>query len=76
MKYHCILLAGTLALSGLAGAAEDDSSVSKDELSDYHVQCLEAAYGDGLDGDQKDAFVKDCIQQKLAVRKAAKDKNS
>jgi len=68
MKYHSIMVAGALAFSGLAGAG-NDSSVSKDELSDYHVQCLEAAFGDELDGDQKDVFVKDCIQQKLAKRK-------
>lgn len=75
MKYHSIMLASALAFSGLAGAANDDDAVSKDELSDYHVQCLEAAYGDELDGEQKDKFVQECIQQKLAKRKA-KDKNA
>ena len=76
MKYHSMMLAGALAFSGLAGAGEDnDNAISRDELSDYHVQCIEAAIGDELDGEQKDVFVKDCIQQKLAKRKA-KDKNS
>jgi hypothetical protein len=76
MKYHSIMLAGAVAFSGLAGAADDNkSAVSKDEMADIHIQCLDKAFGEELEGDQKDAFVKDCVQQTLAKRKA-RDKNA
>jgi hypothetical protein len=75
MKYQSIMLAGAFACSGLAGAAGDNSSVSKDEMADFHIECLEAAYGDELEGDQVDIYVKECVQQKLAKRKGT-DKNA
>ena len=74
MKYTSMMLASAFAFSGLAGAAADNSSVSKDEMADFHIECLEAAYGEELDGDQKDNYVKECVQQKLAKRKV-NDKN-
>lgn len=73
MKYHSMMLAGAFAFSGLAAA--DNSSVSKDEMADFHIECLEAAYGEELDGDQKDNYVKECVQQKLAKR-MPRDKNA
>jgi hypothetical protein len=75
MKYQSMMFATALAISGLAGAA-DDSSVSKDEITDYQMECIEAAFADELTGDQKDAFVNDCVQKKLAAKAKAKDKNA
>jgi hypothetical protein len=70
-----MMFATALAFSGLAGAA-DDSSVSKDEMTDYQMECIEAAFGEELKDDQKDVFVKECVQKKVASKGKPKDKNS
>jgi hypothetical protein len=75
MNYHSMMFASALAFSGLAGAA-DAPSVSQEEMADYKIECLESAFSDELSGDQKDAYVKDCVQQKLAAKGKPKDKNT
>jgi hypothetical protein len=76
MKYQSLMFATALAFSGLASATEDDITVSSDEMTNYQVECLESALGEDLDGSQKDAFVQECVQQKLASKTKAKDKNA
>ena len=74
MKYQSLMFATALAFSGMANATDNDNTVSRDEMTNYQVECLESALGEELDGNQKDAFVQECVQQKLAKTKA-KDKN-
>ncbi len=77
MKYHSMMFATALAFSGLASAA-DNNSVSKDEMTDYQVECLEAALSeeDQPEGALRDAYIQECVQQKLASKAKAKDKSS
>ena len=77
MKYQSMMFATAIAFSGLAGAA-DDNSVSKDEMTTYQVECLETALAeeDQPQGAERDAFVNECVQKKLASKSAPKDKNS
>jgi hypothetical protein len=79
MKYHSMMFAGALAFSGLASAAgNDNSTASKDEMTDYQIECLEAALAeeDQPQGALKDAFIQDCVQKKLAIKTKPKDKNT
>jgi len=75
MKYQSLIFATALAFSGMASATDDDNTVSRDEMTNYQVECLESALSEELDGNQKDAFVQECVQQKLAGKTKAKDKN-
>lgn len=75
MKYHTIMFAAAVVCGGPA-CADGTGSVTKDEMADYHVECLETAFGDELTGEQKDQFVKECVQKKVAARNKASDKKS
>jgi len=75
MKYYSMIFASTLALGGLA-FADQDTSVSSAQLADEKIDCIETALSDELDGEQKDIFVEECVQQKIAKRSKANDKNS
>jgi hypothetical protein len=77
MMYHSMMFATALACSGLAGAA-DNTSVSQDEMTDYQVECIEAALAeeDKPQGAEKDAFIQECVQKKLAAKGKPKDKTS
>jgi hypothetical protein len=76
MKYQSMIFATAIAFSGLASAADDGITASKDEMTNYQVECIESAFNEELDGNQKDAFVQECVQQKLASKTKAKDKNA
>ena len=75
MKYYSMIFASTFALSGLAVANQDNSANSQQQADDK-VECIETAIADELDGEQKDIFVEECVQQKVAKRSKANDKNS
>jgi len=74
MKYYSMIFASTLALGGLA-FADQDNSVTSGQLADEKIDCIETALSDELDGEQKDIFVQECVQQKMAKRSKANDKN-
>jgi len=75
MNYYSMIFASTFALSGLA-VANQDNAVDSQQQADYKVECIETAFADELDGEQKDIFVQECVQQKIAKRTKANDKNS
>jgi len=75
MKYYNMIFASTLALGGLA-FADQDNSLTSGQLADEKIDCIETALSDELDGEQKDIFVQECMQQKMAKRSKANDKNS
>jgi len=75
MKYYSMIFASTFALSGLAVANQDNTANSQQQADDK-VECIETAIADELDGEQKDLFVQECVQQKMAKRAKANDKNS
>jgi hypothetical protein len=75
MKYYSMIFASTFALSGLAVANQDNSANSQQQADDK-VECIETAIADELDGEQKDIFVQECMQQKMAKRAKINDKNS
>ncbi|MGD8672982.1 MAG: hypothetical protein PVF07_08850 [Thiogranum sp.] len=75
MKYYSMIFASTFALSGLAVANQDNSANSQQQADDK-VECIETAIADELDGEQKDIFVQECMQQKMAKRAKVNDKNS
>jgi hypothetical protein len=75
MKYYSMIFASTFALSGLAVANQDNSANSQQQADDK-VECIETAIADELDGEQKDIFVQECMQQKMAKRAKVNDKSS
>jgi len=75
MTYYSMIFASTFALSGLAVANQDNTANSQQQADDK-VECIETAIADELDGEQKDLFVQECVQQKMAKRAKANDKNS
>lgn len=75
MKYQAVMMAAAMIFGGVAVASQSGSA-SSDEMADYKIECLEAAYGEELTGEQKDKFVEECMQKKLAARKAVTDKKT
>lgn len=74
MKYPSIIFATALAFSGLASAA-DDNTMSESEMSDIKVECIQAALGEELSGDQKDAYIKECMAKKIPTKAQSKNKD-
>ena len=74
MQYHSLVFASALALSGLASAGQD-TTASSEQQADDKVECIEAALSEELDGDQKNAFVQQCMLEKTAKRNKANDRN-
>lgn len=75
MKYSNVVIASAFALSGVAIAASEDALTSGME-TDYKVECIETAIADELPDDQLDAFVAQCLEEKLAAVRQAKQKKS
>lgn len=73
MKYGYLVFTSAFALAGVAQAASDDT-VSSNERSDYKVECIEQAIADETPDDQKAAFVEQCLQEKLAATRNARQK--
>lgn len=69
MKTKGIVLGLILVLTGLAHAAQDEDSQSggsADQAGDgngYTLACTEAGVNSGLEGDELDAYVQNCIEE-------------
>ena len=75
MKYSNVVCASAFALAGVAHATSDNTVTGSME-SDYKVECIEAGIADELPDDQMDAFVAQCLQDKLAAVRQLKQKKS
>ena len=67
MKYSYAVIASIFALAGVAQAASDSAASS--EETEFKLECIEVAIADELPDDQMDAFVVQCVGEKLAARK-------
>ena len=76
MKFSSLLLASVLALSTTANAEDSAPAhdvLTDDELADIRVECVEDGITSDLEDDQMNAFVEQCMKDKVAARGKNKD---
>jgi len=61
MKYRSMMIAAALALSGMALAADEPAATS-DADADKRAECVADFIASGLEEDQKDKYLADCMQ--------------
>ncbi|MGB5541065.1 MAG: hypothetical protein WBO37_13315 [Gammaproteobacteria bacterium] len=63
MKYSSVVIAVALALSGMAYAANESNATGDNEAdADKKAKCITDFIASGLEDDQKEKYLADCMQ--------------